>query len=136
MLFSENPSPQVQNLNLRCFSFCSTHEVEKNIFFSSDFCSNALLEIHRFPGSKWSSRNLYFRRRWLYRFSIFSDVTDNQNFFLLFDRSEKEKKNFMKRGSATEIDSSRNRVLYSELTVNHRFVDSPTAASVCLSIVE
>ena len=32
---------------------------EKKIFLSN-FCSNTLLEIRRFPGSKWSSRKFIF----------------------------------------------------------------------------
>ena len=79
------------------FVLFNTREVQKKKtkkFFYPIFVLVHFWRYVHFRGRSGAQENLYFRRRWLRKFSNFTDVTNNENYFLLFDRSEKNKKNF------------------------------------------
>ena len=81
---------------LRCFCFVQHARGPKKKtkkFFYPIFVLVHFWRYVHFRGRSGAQENLYFRRRWLRKFSNFTDVTNNENYFLLFDRSEKNKKN-------------------------------------------
>ena len=78
---------------MKTIFYCSTGQKKK--FFCLIFVVIHFWRYVDFRGRSGAQENLYFRRGWLRKFSNFTDVINNENYFFLFDRSEKKKMFFV-----------------------------------------